>query len=136
MSDYRPAYLESSALVKLIVPEAESRALWDWLDGWPDRFTSTLAQAEILRTLRRKKASAQMFSRAEAVLAAIEAIHVDRPVMTTAGQLKDPLLRTLDAIHLASALAIGDLPEAFVTYDSRLARAARRLKMAVVAPGT
>ena len=90
LSDYRPAYLESSALLKLIVPEAESRALWDWLSGWPDRFTSTLAHAEILRTLRRKKASAQMFSRAEAVLAAIEAIHVDRPSDDDGGTAEGP----------------------------------------------
>ena len=136
MSDYRPAYLDTSALLKLIVPEAESRALWEWLAVWPDRFTSTLAQVEILRTLGRKKASTQTYSRAKAVLAAIEAIHVDRPVLTTAAQLKDPLLRSLDAIHLASALAIGDVPEAFVTYDTRLASAAGRLKMAVFAPGT
>ena len=135
MSDYRPAYLESSALVKLIVPEAESRALWDWLDGWPDRFTSTLAQAEILRTLRRKRASAQMFSRAEAVLAAIEAIHVDRPVMTTAGQLKDPLLRTLDAIHLASALLWREKMRqdiVLATHDRPLALAARASGLAVI----
>ena len=136
MSDYRPAYLDTSALLKLIVPEAESRALWEWLADWPDRFTSTLAQVESFRVLKRGKAPARTFSRAEAVLATVEAIHVDRPVLATAAQLKDPLLRSLDAIHLASALAIGELPEAFVTYDLRLARAAKRLKITVVAPGT
>lgn len=136
MSGYRPAYLDTSAVLKLIVREAESAALWDWLGSWPDRFTSSLAHVETLRTLRRKKASSRTFSRAEAVLATIEAIHADRPVLTTAAQLKDPRLRSLDAIHLASALAIGDVPDAFVTYDARLASAARRLKITVLAPGS
>ena len=136
MSDYRPAYLDTSALLKLIVPEVESAALWDWLGRWPDRFTSTLAHVETIRALRRRKAPSRTFSRAEAVLATVEAIHVDRPVLARAAQLKDPLLRSLDAIHLASALATGDVPEAFVTYDTRLASAAGRLKMTVFAPGT
>jgi hypothetical protein len=45
------------------------------------------------------------------------------------------MLRSLDAIHLASALSIGDVPEAFITYDDRLAAAARKLKLHVLQPG-
>jgi len=98
--------------------------------------TSTLARVETMRRLKRKRASKAAFARAEAVLAAVDAIHLDGPVLSTAVALKDPLLRSMDAIHLACALSIGDVPEAFVTYDARLASAARRLKISVVAPGT
>jgi predicted nucleic acid-binding protein len=134
--DYRPVYLDTSALLKLVVAEAESGALMEWLHDWPDQLTSTLARVETIRRLRRKPASKAVLARAEAVLAAVNAIHLDGPVLSTAVALKDPLLRSLDAIHLACALSIGDAPEAFVTYDARLASAARRLKITVVAPGT
>jgi predicted nucleic acid-binding protein len=69
------------------------------------------------------------------VLAALDAIHLDGPVLATAATLKDPLLRSTDALHLACALSIGGVPEALVTYDARLASAARRLKIPVVSPG-
>lgn len=136
MIDYRPVYLDTSALLKLVVAEAESGALVEWLHDRPDQFTSTLARVETMRRLKRKRASKPAFARAEAVLAAVDAIHLDGPVLSTAVALKDPLLRSVDAIHLACALSIGDVPEAFVTYDARLASAARRLKITVVAPGT
>jgi predicted nucleic acid-binding protein len=136
LSDYRPVYLDTSALLKLVVAEAESGALMEWLRDWPDHLTSTLARIEALRTLKRKGASKAAFARAEAVLSAVDAIHLDGPVLANAGTLKDPLLRSLDAIHLACAMSIGDVPEALVTYDARLASAARRLKITVVAPGS
>jgi uncharacterized protein len=135
LSDYRPVYLDTSALLKLVVAEAESGALVQWLSGWSDQVTSTLAQVETLRTLRRKGASRATFARADEVLAAVDAIHLDGPVLAVASTLKDPLLRSLDALHLACALSIGGVPEAFVTYDARLASAARRMKINVVAPG-
>ncbi len=134
MSDFRPAYLDTSALLKLIVPEPESRALWAWLQHRPDQFTASLSRLEVARVLRRRKAAPTVMARADAVLSRIVAIHLDSPTLTTAMQLKDPLLRALDAIHLGAALSIGDYPEAFVTYDDRLAKAARRLRLAVASP--
>ena len=134
MSDFRPVYLDSSAVLKLVVPEAESRALWAWLHAWPDQFTSSLANVEVVRALRRRTSSATTMTRADAVMSAITTVHLDGAILKTAGQLKDPLLRSLDAIHLGAALSIGDYPEAFVTYDERLAAAARRLKMKVASP--
>jgi len=136
LSDYRPVYLDTSALLKLVVAEPESAALSEWLRDWPDHLTSTLARVEALRTLKRMSASKGAFARAETVLAAVDAIHLDGPVLAIAATMKDPLLRSLDALHLACALSIGDVPEAFVTYDARLASAAQRLKISVVAPGT
>jgi uncharacterized protein len=134
LSHCRPVYLDTSALAKLIIPESESRALFDWLRDWPEPFTCTLARVELLRLLKRGRAPANVLSRAEALLGRVDAVHLDPPVLAIAAQLKDPLLRTLDAIHLACALSIGDVPEAFVTYDARLARAAERLKLVVVSP--
>jgi predicted nucleic acid-binding protein len=136
LTDYRPVYLDTSALLKLVVAEAESDALLKWLRDWPDQLTSTLARVEARRTLKRKGASKATLARAEAVLAAVDAIHLDGPVLAVAATLRDPLLRSLDALHLACALSVGDVPEAFVTYDARLASAVRRLKITVVAPGT
>jgi predicted nucleic acid-binding protein len=70
------------------------------------------------------------------VLASIVLVRVDEPVLLRAAALRDPSLRALDAIHLATALSLGDDPEAFVTYDARLARAAARQGMVVVHPGS
>ena len=70
------------------------------------------------------------------MIQSLDLIHLDGGVLELAAKLKDPVLRSLDAIHLACALSIGDLPQAFVTYDTRLASAAKRLKIPVVAPGT
>lgn len=134
MSEFHPVYLDSSAVLKLVVPEAESRALWAWLHAWPDQFTSSLAAVEVLRALKRRKASPTMRTRAEAVLSAITTVNLDAAILRTASQLKDPLLRALDAIHLGAALSIGDYPEAFVTYDERLAATARRMKIMVASP--
>lgn len=75
-----------------------------------------------------------MYARAERVFDRVDAIHLDPPILAVASTLKDPVLRALDAIHLASALSIGDVPERFVTYDTRLARAAERLKLVVISP--
>lgn len=131
---YRPVYLDTSALAKLVFPEAESDALIDWLAGWPDRVTSVLAAVELGRLLVRARAPRAARQRASAVLRAVALLKIDEPVLDAATALRDPLLRTLGAMHLAAALSMGDAPEAFVTYDQRLARAAARLKLAVVSP--
>ncbi len=62
-------------------------------------------------------------------------IRVDEPVLGLASRLGPQVLRTLDAIHLATALSMGDDPEAFITYDDRLAAAAQGLKLRVLQPG-
>jgi predicted nucleic acid-binding protein len=86
------------------------------------------------RLITRARATAAAKRRAARVLGAVAQLRIDEPVLAVASTLRDPLLRTLDAIHLASALSIGDVPEAFVTYDRRLARAAARAKLTVVTP--
>ena len=131
---YRPVYLDTSALAKLVFPEAESEALTAWLHTWPDRVTSVLTRVELQRLLRRGRAARSLWTRADSVLSAVTLLRVDDPALHLAGHLRDRFLRTLDAVHLASALSIGDAPEAFVTYDSRLAQAAKRARLNVVAP--
>jgi predicted nucleic acid-binding protein len=130
-----PVYLDSSAIVKLVVSEPETEALLQALAGWPERVSSSIAAAEVHRALWRARSSPSVRTRADKVLSAIALIHVDDAVLARAARLKDPLLRTLDAIHLASALSIGDDPAAFVTYDGRLARAALRQRLPVEHPG-
>lgn len=132
---FLPVYLDSSAIVKLVVPEAETRALMAALERWPDRVASALASVEVHRALRRAGASVVVRRRAEAVLSGLVLVRVDDPVLQRAALFGDPALRSGDAIHLATALSLGDDPDAFVTYDARLARAAKKQKLTVAHPG-
>ena len=73
--------------------------------------------------------------RADAVLNRITLVKLDEPVLRLASRVGPRVLRTIDAIHLATALSMGDDPEAFITYDDRLAAAARILRLRVLQPG-
>lgn len=128
-------YLDSSALVKLVSPEPETAALVAALARWPERVSSALARVELLRALRRARLPQSAFRRADQVLSAIALVHVDEMVLSAASALRSPSLRSLDAIHLATAQSIGDMPDAFITYDDRLAAAARASGFPVLAPG-
>jgi predicted nucleic acid-binding protein len=131
----RPVYLDASAIVKLVVAEPQSGALADALQGWPDWLSSALAEVEVYRALWRVGAPRAVHARAEEVLSGLVLVHIDGPVLSRASSFKDHSLRALDAIHLATALSIGDAPEAFITYDARLAAAARRQRLDVRHPG-
>ncbi|MBK9239858.1 MAG: type II toxin-antitoxin system VapC family toxin [Acidobacteria bacterium] len=133
--NFRPVYLDASAIVKLVVPEAETDALISALAEWPDRVTSVVARVEVHRALRRAGATPSQRTRADAVLAGLVLIRVDEPVLARAVALRDPHLRALDAIHLATALSLGDDPEAFIAYDTRLAQAAKTQRLPVAHPG-
>jgi predicted nucleic acid-binding protein len=128
-------YLDSSALVKLVVSEPESGALWRLLADWPERISSALARVEVMRAVRRA-GDEKAVGRAEAVLARIGLLAIDDAVLDSAALLSPSDLRSLDTIHLASALSLrGDLG-AMVVYDERLARAAKLSGISVFAPGT
>lgn len=133
--NFLPVYLDSSALMKLILPEEESVALERSLEHWPDWVSSELAAVECRRTLRRISAPAAASRRADGVLRTTTLIRLDAGVIRLAEHVGPPMIRSLDAIHLAAALSIGDYPEAFITYDARLAAAARTLKLNVLQPG-
>jgi len=128
-------YLDSSALVKLVLPEAETGALLEALSDWPERISSALAGIEVLRAARRAGAGDRVRERAEKVISGIGLVRVDEAVLGVAARLEPAELRTLDAIHLATALSAGDDLGAMVCYDARLARAATRLGVTMMAPG-
>jgi predicted nucleic acid-binding protein len=127
-------YLDSSALVKLVVREAETAALIAFAGGWPERVSSQLARVEVLRALRRAAASPSSRRRAEDILSRIALIRIDDAVIAAASDLDPADLRSLDAIHLATALSLGPELGAFVTYDRRLLEAADRARISAVAP--
>lgn len=129
-------YLDSSALVKLVLPEAETGALLEALSDWPERISSTLAGVEVLRAVRRAGAGERVRERAERVISGIGLVRVDGAVLSSATRLEQPPeLRTLDAIHLATALSAGEDLGAMICYDARLAQAATRLGVTMMAPG-
>ena len=124
-------YLDSSALVKLVVREPESAALRSYLRSTPNRVSSTLARVEVLRAVLPQGAGARI--RARQVLERTSLLALDDTLLDAAGTLDLPGLRSLDAIHLAAAQAVGPL-RALVTYDRRLAEAAESLGLEHVAP--
>ncbi len=127
-------YLDSSAIVKLVVREPETAALFSLLGEWPDRVSSVLAKVEVLRALRRAASGDSVYRRGEMILAGLALIRFDDGILSIAAELEPPELRALDAIHLATTLSIRSDLAAIVTYDSRLARAALAQKLDVWAP--
>ena len=129
-------YLDSSALVRLVLPEAETGALLEVLSDWPERISSALAGVEVLRAVRRAGAGERVRERAERVISGIGLVRVDGAVLSGAARLEPAELRTLDAIHLATALSAGEDLGAMICYNARLAQAASSLGVATMAPGT
>jgi len=128
-------YLDSSALMKLVRHEQETTALGEWLDLRPEHpvVTSELGRVEVLRASA--KVGARVLAEARAVVGDLDLVPLDRAVQDVACDLGDPLLGTLDALHLASALLLGEALKTFIAYDHRLADAARVAGLAVTAPG-
>jgi uncharacterized protein len=125
-------YLDSSALVKLVVAEPESSALRRELRGEPDRASCTLARVEVVRAVRPHGAAA--VTRARRLLRRIDLVQLDDELLDAAAMLDGGVLRSLDAIHLAAAQTLGDDLDAVITYDERMTTAARLIGLAVRAP--
>ncbi len=128
-------YLDSSALVKLIREEVESAALDEWLEeqGTASLVSSDLATVEVLRTCRRF--DPRTLPAARDLLARLDSVPLSRAVVADAGEIEGPLLRSPDALHLASALSIATELTAFVSYDERLTSAAATHGLRCVTPG-
>jgi len=125
-------YLDSSALVKLVVAEPESRALRGYLRREQERVSCALARTEILRAVR--PAGATALERARRLLRRVHLIRLDDALLDAAGMLEPTAIRSLDAIHLAAAQLVAPTLTAVVTYDRRMADAAASLGFAVEAP--
>ncbi len=132
MSASARSYLDSSALVKLVLAETESPALATHLAARPRRVSCGLASVEVVRAVRQEGDGA--IGRARRLVARIEILDLDEPLMRAAADLEEPALRSLDAIHVAAALSLGrDLAE-IITYDRRMSQAANNLGLTVAAP--
>ena len=125
-------YLDSSAIVKLAVKETESDALRKYLRRRRPLISSALARTEVARALLPSGEKALASGRD--VLTRIDLVRVNDRVLTLAGSLQPDELRSLDAIHLATAARLrGDLA-GLVTYDDRMAEAAAALGFRVLHP--
>ena len=128
-------YLDSSAIVKFAVAEPESEALQAWREQLATDdvlMTCELAVAEVLRAVRRVDGDVTV---ALAHLDALEQLTMDRDLMLAAGGVPPAGIRTLDAIHLAAAQAVGDDLAGLVTYDDRMTTAAQAVGLTTLAPG-
>lgn len=126
-------YFDSSALVKLIVEEPESAALIAWLDaGLVDAVSSDLARTETIRAVRRYRP--ELATEARSLFTSVTCRRITPEIVERAALLDPPGLRSLDAIHLATALdLVGEL-DGLVTYDERQARAASECGIPTIAP--
>jgi uncharacterized protein len=132
-------YLDSAAIVKLVHTEPESGALNLWLAehiGMP-RVSSAIAEIEVPRAILRCAPAAQ--ARIPMVMGTVARVEIDIAIRTLAASYQNPMLRSLDAIHLATAQLLatemGEPPAAFVTYDKRLLAAAAAAGLPVASPG-
>lgn len=125
-------YLDSSALVKLVIAEPESPALRRYLGAQPERASCALARVEVLRAVREHGPAATM--RARRLLHRLHLVQIDEELLDAAAALDPRVLRSLDAIHLAAALVFGDDLTAIVTYDRRMADAAALVDAPVAVP--
>ncbi len=124
-------YLDTSAAVKLLIEEKESSALRAYLSDH-DWASSVLVRTELVRALLRVDDS--VVPRALDMLAQGSLLVIDTQVLDTAARLSPPSLRSLDAIHLASALELRDELTAFIAYDDGLLSAASALGMPISSP--
>ena len=125
-------YLDASAAVKLVVREAESRSLREFVRDRTTRVSSRLLAVELLRAVQR--ANPASVGQARSLLEVMDFVELDEEIAARSAALGPPGLRSLDAIHLASALELGEGLDAFVTYDARQADAARALGLPVESP--
>lgn len=129
----RTAYLDTSAIVRLVVPGAGTDELVAFLRGMGNRVTSATAHVEVSREVARQDPGA--VARAGEVLSRLATVTLDPALMTTATTLRPETLPAAAAIHVASGLLLADALDAFVTYDPAIAAAARGASLRVESPG-
>ena len=128
----RAAYLDSSAIIKLVVAEPESLALRTHLRRRRPLVSSALARTEVLRALL--SAGEIALSRGRDVLSRLDLVRISDRVLDAAGTLEPAQVRSLDAIHLATARMLGEDLGQLITYDERMADAARSFGLKTASP--
>ncbi len=132
-------YADASAIVKLVLDDPESDALRRYIGG-ADLLSCELVLAEVPRAVRRAAAHDPslpidlLMSRAAQAIDSIALVPLDRSLLLAAGALAEPMLRALDAIHIATAVGLGPI-DAFVSYDERQSAAARLAGLRTTAAG-
>jgi len=125
-------YLDASAIVKLVRRERETDALVEKVRSDPELVACAIAWTEVVRATRIARAS---LARAMAILEGIALVPIDDGILRGAAELAPASLRTLDALHVATALSLREDLDAVIAYDDRLLAAARRNGLSVSAPG-
>lgn len=131
-AEQRLSYVDSSAIVKLAIAEPESAALRRYLMRRRPLVTSALARTEVIRALM--PSGQEAVARGVEVLRRIQLVRLNGRVLDDAGRMKPAGMRSLDAIHLASARQLGSFVRQIITYDERMAAAAQACGWAVAAP--
>jgi uncharacterized protein len=126
-------YLDSSALVKLVVEEAETRALEALVATFAAAVSSVIVAIEVPRVARRTGVL-DVEARADRLVARLDLLELTDAIVTSSASLDPPALRTPDAIHLASALSLGAELDGFAVYDDRLRAACRAAGLNVLSP--
>ncbi|HXC78476.1 MAG TPA: type II toxin-antitoxin system VapC family toxin [Candidatus Acidoferrum sp.] len=127
------AYLDTSAAVKLLMAEPESPALRAWLNRRPVRASAALLRVELIRVVRRAGLP-RLLPEARRLLAGVHLIRLDDALLDRAAGLDPTEVRSLDSIHLAAAVSLGDDLAAVVSYDDRLLVAAASLGLPTATP--
>ncbi|MEY8015701.1 type II toxin-antitoxin system VapC family toxin [Mycobacterium servetii] len=127
-------YLDTPALVKLVVAERESAALKVYLRAVSadTLFTAALARTELVRAVA--GAGARAVTQARRILDGLDTVNITPGLLDAAADLRPSSLRSLDAVHLAAARRAGTELRVLLTYDNRMEAAAADLGMAVEAP--
>ncbi len=132
-AERRLIYADSSALVKLVIEEPESAALQQHLNGAYLLATSRIAVVEVSRATALANPDQEVREEVERLLASCMLVAVSAHLLRSARNLTADTVRTLDAIHLASALRIE--ADELLAYDHRLLAAAAEHGMTAVSPG-
>jgi uncharacterized protein len=118
--------------VKLVVEERESGALRDLLERHPEQLANAIVEVEVVRAVRR--AVPDLVPQAQRVVSQLAVVEPTERIRARAALLDPVTLRSFDALHLATALWIGEELDGLVTYDARMAAAAKTLGLVVLAP--
>jgi predicted nucleic acid-binding protein len=124
-------YLDTSAFLKLVVLEPESTAMRSWIATRGPCWSSQLLRSEAMRAARRLGIDTPIINHA---LDTVALVTPGPSTFLVAGLLEPPQLRTLDALHLAAALELGDDLDGVVTYDTRMIDGAHFAGITVVTP--